>query len=189
MGVAEKMAHTRLFTQIELEFYVDKEYKTLKFLEHWIEFITSGSGESPLREGYYFRIRYPDEYKTNYTKIIKFDRDYDNSVEYTFIGMFPVTLNSIPVNYGTSEVLKATATFNFDRYVAGKVDSFSYYNGTSNNLDLGLPNINLNSQGQASSFVPAKHGSGVGYKRIEEASNPNAPIYYDSEFTRRVPGT
>ena len=190
MGVAEKMAHTRLFTQIELEFYVDKEYKTLKFLEHWIEFIANGSGESPLREGYYFRMRYPDEYKTNYTKIIKFDRDYDNSVEYTFVGMFPIALNSIPVNYGTSEVLKATATFNFDRYVAGKVDSFSYYNGTSNNLEIGLPKINIGSEGQsAAAFVPAKHGSGVGYKRLEDRLNPNAPIYYDSEFTRRVPGT
>jgi len=190
MGVAEKIAHTRLFTQIELEFYIDKEYKTLKFLEHWIEFIANGSEQSPLREGYYFRMRYPDEYKTNYTKIIKFDRDYKNSIEYTFIGMFPIALNSIPVNYGTSEILKASATFNFDRYVTGRSDSFSEYNGISNNIDFKFPNINFSSDGlSASKFVPAKHGSGVGYRRIEDRLNPNSPIYYDSEFTRRVPGT
>ena len=39
-GVIEKFAHTRNFTQINLEFYVDNDYKILKFFEHYIEFIT-----------------------------------------------------------------------------------------------------------------------------------------------------
>ena len=39
-GVIERMAHTRNFTQINLEFYVDNEYKSMKFLEHWMEYIT-----------------------------------------------------------------------------------------------------------------------------------------------------
>ena len=65
MGVAEKMAHTRQFTQIDLEFYVDSGYKALKFLEHWMEYISGGSQASPYSEGYYFRMRYPEQYKTN----------------------------------------------------------------------------------------------------------------------------
>ena len=32
MGVTENMTHTKIFTEINLEFYVDKEYKVLKFL-------------------------------------------------------------------------------------------------------------------------------------------------------------
>ena len=43
MGVAEKMAHTRTFVQMDLEFYVDMSYNSLKFMEHWMEFISSGS--------------------------------------------------------------------------------------------------------------------------------------------------
>ncbi len=39
-GVIEKMAHTRQFTQIDLEFYVDNKYKALRFLEHWMEYIS-----------------------------------------------------------------------------------------------------------------------------------------------------
>ena len=31
-GVVENMSHARIFTEASLEFYVDKEYKTLKFL-------------------------------------------------------------------------------------------------------------------------------------------------------------
>ena len=134
MGVQEKMAHTRLFTEIQLEFYVDRDYKTIKFLEHWIEFIASGSGENPAQDGYYFRMAYPDEYKTSQTKIVKFDRDYKEELEYTFFGLFPRALNDTPVSYGTSDLLKATATFSFDRYVCGRASSFSVWGRNHNNL-------------------------------------------------------
>ena len=143
MGVQEKMAHTRIFTQIDLEFYVDKDYKTMKFLEHWTEFISSGSGENPGRRGYYFRMQYPDDYKCDRTKIIKFDRDYRQSIEYTFFGMFPISLNSTPVSYAGSDVLKATVSFNYDRYVSGKVSSLDIARGSDNNKGLnGLSTLN-----------------------------------------------
>mgnify|MGYP003339488822 CR=1 FL=1 len=133
MGVVEKMAHTRIFTQIDLEFYVDSSYKTLKFLEHWMEFISFGSGVSPAQDGYFFRMRYPKEYKTDTTKIIKFDRDYDKQIEYTFFGMFPIAMNSVPVSYENSNILKVSASFNFDRYICGKATSYSVYAGIDNN--------------------------------------------------------
>jgi hypothetical protein len=152
MGVSEKMAHTRLFTQIQLEFYVDKEYKTLKFLDHWMEFIGNGSGQNQSDAGYYYRMEYPDSYKSNQTKIIKFDRDYKEEIEYTFYGMFPIDLSSTTVNYDSSEVLKATATFSFDRYLAGKFDSYSVRQGLHNNLELG--------GGRISKITPTGDGDG-----------------------------
>jgi len=139
MGVSEKMAHTRLFTQIQLEFYVDNEYKTLKFLDHWMEFIGNASGQRQSDAGYYYRMEYPDSYKSNQTRIIKFDRDYNEEIEYTFYGMFPIDLSSTTVKYENSEVLKATATFSFDRYIAGKFDSYSLRRGVDNNKS-GLEN-------------------------------------------------
>ena len=142
MGVSEKMAHTRLFTQIQLEFYVDDEYKSLKFLDHWMEFIGNGSGQRQSDAGYYYRMEYPDSYKSNQTRIIKFDRDYKEEIEYTFYGMFPIDLSSTTVKYDTSEVLKATATFSFDRYIAGKFDSYSIHRGTDNNKEDVVDNKN-----------------------------------------------
>ena len=138
VGVSEKIAHSRLFTQIQLEFYVDNEYKTLKFLEHWMEFIANGATSRDNRQSnkdYYFRMEYPDTYKCNETKIIKFDRDYNEELEYKFIGLFPLDLTSTPVKYEQSQVLKATATFSFDRYLMGKYDSFSVARGRSGNRD------------------------------------------------------
>ena len=132
-GVVEKMAHTKIFTEINLEFYVDREYKTLKFLEHWIEFIANGSGEDQSRKDYFFRMEYPDDYKTYQTKLIKFDRDYKEEMIYNFYGMFPRQLSNISIKYENSEVLKANCLFTFDRYSAGKFTSYSRYRGTSNN--------------------------------------------------------
>ena len=133
-GVVEKMAHTKVFTDISLEFYVDNEYKSLKFFEHWLEFIANGSGEDQSRKDYYFRMEYPDDYKTYQTKIIKFDRDYNNEMIYNFYGLFPKALNSAPVKYEGSEALKATVLFTFDRYSAGKYSSYDRYRGAYNNI-------------------------------------------------------
>ena len=103
-----------------------------------MEFIGNGSGQSQGNAGYYYRMEYPDSYKSNQTKIIKFDRDYKEEIEYTFYGMFPIDLSSTTVKYETSEVLKATATFSFDRYIAGKFDSYSIRRGVDNNKVNGI---------------------------------------------------
>lgn len=159
MGVAEKFAHTRLFTQIDLEFYVDTSYRSLKFLEHWMEFISSGSNVSPTRDGYFFRMRYPTEYKTNATRIIKFEKDYNRSIEYTFYGLFPIGLNAVSISYGNSDILKASASFNYERYVAGKTFSYDVYQNTDNNK---IPNLNtsfLNAQDSNGRRVPVSPGA------------------------------
>ena len=133
-GVVEKMAHTRQFTQIDLEFYVDKDYKVIKFLEHWIEFIASGSYQNPTNDGYFFRMQYPSLYKTNETKVIKFERDYAKTLQYTFYGLFPISVYPMYVYYYQSQLMKAYATFNFDRYVCGQTSSLSFFLGIANNL-------------------------------------------------------
>ena len=146
-GVSEKMAPTKAFQKINLEFYVDSEYKSLKFLEHWVEFIANGSGEDQSRKDYYFRMEYPDDYKTYETKIIKFDRDYNEEMQYNFYGMFPQAINSTPVKYEGSEVLKASALFSFDRYSAGKFSSYDRYRGSYNNREENLQKPKSNNTG------------------------------------------
>ena len=133
-GVVENMAHARLFTEMILEFYVDKEYKTLKFFEHWMEFIANGSGEDQSRKNYYHRMEYPDDYKVYQTKLIKFDRDYKEEMQYNFYGLFPRNLSNTPVKYEGSEALKVSVGMVFDRYTAGKFSSYDRYRGNYNNL-------------------------------------------------------
>ena len=124
-GLIERFAHTRNFTQVNFDFYVDNEYKSLKFLEHWMEFISSGAIADPSSDTYHFKMKYPDEYKSNDTRVVKFERNYSQFLEYRFIGMFPLSLNSTRVSYQNSQVLKATATFSFDRYICGESNSLA----------------------------------------------------------------
>ena len=142
MGITEKFAHTRQYSAIGLEFYVDKNYNALKFMESWMEFIASGSNNpigsnlAPVgqnRRDYISRIQYPEYYKSNSTTIIKFDRDYNEEVEYSFVGLFPSAISSIPVNYGSSDILKMSVSFEYDRYIAGRSLSLNEFIGNNNN--------------------------------------------------------
>jgi len=133
-GVTERIAHTRMFTPIDLTFYVDKEYKMIKFLEHWIEFISSASGISNTDGGYFFRMKYPIDYKCDAVKILKFDRDYRSEIEYNFYGLFPTSMSSVPVSYNDSQILTVTASFSYERYVCGSTRSLDVFQVRSNNL-------------------------------------------------------
>ena len=124
-GLVEKFAHTRQFTQINIDFYVDNEYKSLKFMEHWMEYIAGQSDADPVRDAYHFKMAYPEEYKSNDTRIVKFEANHFQFLEYRFVGMFPISLNSTRVSYQNSQVLKATASFSFDRYVCGESSSLA----------------------------------------------------------------
>lgn len=142
MGIQEKIAHSRIYGQVNLGFYIDSDYKVLKFLEHWAEFIASGSHNpvgtkakavSQGRKNYFIRMQYPEYYKMESTKIVKFDRDYRKNIEYNFFGMFPSNVGNINVSYDSSRTLTASATFEFTRYVCGPVSSLDEKRGDDNN--------------------------------------------------------
>ena len=174
-GVAEKFAHTRTFVQMDMEFYVDNSYRSLKFIEHWMEFISSGSetsgeGVNPLRDGYHFRMRYPSEYKCDETRIIKFERDYKRYIEYRFFGLFPISLNATPVSYEGSTLLKASASFNYDRYYSGQSRSINEYIGDNNNQTQGSNSIFGSAQNSVygMNFSDVLNNSDLGYSANAE---------------------
>ena len=122
-------------------------------MESWMEFIASGSNNpigSPLapigqnRKDYIYRMQYPEYYKSDRTTITKFDRDYNKEVEYTFIGLFPSAISSIPVSYSSSDTLKMSVTFEYDRYIAGKSLSLNEVIGDNNNNQNNNSNQNNN---------------------------------------------
>lgn len=128
IGVTQEFAHTRLYTDIDFTFYVDNDYKMLRFFEGWMDFI-SGTSEVPqdaarTSGNYYRRMNYPNDYKISEMYITKFERDYGiantSILEYKFINAFPKGITSIPVAYGPADLLKVSVTFNYDRYIVKK---------------------------------------------------------------------
>ena len=77
------------------------------------------------RDAYHFKMAYPEEYKSNDTRIVKFEADHFQFLEYRFIGLFIISLNSTRVSYQNSQVLKATCSFSFDRYICGESSSLA----------------------------------------------------------------
>ena len=156
-GVIENMTHARIYPDITLEFYVDKEYKIMKFFEHYIEFVAGGSREDQTKEDYFHQMEYPSDYKMYGTKLIKFDRDYDNELQYNFYGMYPYQISNTPIRYETSQVLKMNVNFHIDRYSSGKYSSYDKYRARHNNRDETLPD-------------PEKRRAQSNFKQSEDAS-------------------
>ena len=123
MGVTQEFAHTRIYTDLDLTFYVDAEYKVMRFFEGWMDYI-AGGGELPAASSpdpsIYRRFNYPNFYKLSTLKLYKFERDYRYSLNYSFVNAFPKSVSALPVSYGPAEVLKVTVTFNYDRYLVKK---------------------------------------------------------------------
>jgi len=189
-GVTEEFAHTRMFNQIDLTFYVDKEYKLLKFIEHWMEYISSGSNIGKASAGYFYRMKYPNDsvsgYKCDGTKILKFNRDYKEEIEYNFFGLFPKSLSSPTVSYDESQTLTASASFMYTRYVSGRVNSLDINLSTDNNKQSTVPDKNnkLNSiptAEQIVNFTRSASSLGTAIKENFNSKNLN-PVSSDNVF-------
>ena len=128
-GVTERHAHRRVFDdRIDLTFYVDGDsYTVIKYFETWIDFISGASTSDQNKqdtESYHYRMNYVDDYSCSGMNITKFESDsFKNisptggSLVYTFVKAFPIAINSMPVSYDSSQLLKCTVSMTYLRYV------------------------------------------------------------------------
>ncbi len=146
MGVTEKHVHRRIFDdRIDLTFYVDAGiYKPIQFFEEWIDYITSPAEDgveipnAPLQKedgNYFYRMRYPQGeggYIANQgLKVTKFEKDQSNgggALEYKFVNAYPFAINSMPVSYDTSSLLKCTVSMSYIRYYVKNLNKMAAYN-------------------------------------------------------------
>ena len=126
-GVTERYAHRRMYDDsIDFTLYVDSnKYTAIRFFEAWMRFVTGEAGtrtDGDSREltnpGYHYRMNFPESYRCERgLKIIKFERNYKSSLEYEFIGAYPVSVSSMPVSYDSSSLLKCSVSMTYLRYV------------------------------------------------------------------------
>lgn len=130
-GVSEKHVYRRLYDdRADFTFYVDIDYKIIHFFENWISYCAGEDDiERQQKTNYSYRVRYPKDYKTDQLYITKFERSQNISsrvLQYRFINAYPISINSMPVSYDTSQLLKCTVSFYYSRYVVSpKVDNYS----------------------------------------------------------------
>ena len=126
-GVSEKMVYRRMYDgTMDLTFLVDHDYNVIEFFDGWIDF-TTGVGVEQNRNLYKsryanYRMSYPNDYRSE-IYITKFEKDVSTpgnrtvannadplQLQYTLVGAYPESITSMPVSYGSSDLLRCTVT-------------------------------------------------------------------------------
>lgn len=131
-GVGQKHAYRRLYDdRADFTFYVNYTYTQIRFFERWMQYIVGEQEAGSENLNNYYRMNYPKTYKTT-IYITKFERNIGtpnkaplaakqnsskNNLTYSFFNAFPISITSMPVSYESSQLLKCTVSFAYDRYV------------------------------------------------------------------------
>ena len=124
-GVRERHVYRRTYDEvINLTFYCDADqYLPIRFFESWMNYITNmtSSGDNNVKnETFTYRVQFPIEYQGN-LEISKFEKNLDSRrqtkiITYKFTNCFPLSINSMPVSYDASNLLKCTVGMAYSRY-------------------------------------------------------------------------
>lgn len=126
-GIVERHAYSRLYDEtIDLTFLVtyDSNYLQIRFFDYWMKFIVGENelNDRDLAQPMIQRARFVDDYKTSMT-IVKFEKDMGHGrnlvndiLEYHFVDAYPKAMNTIPVTYDASQLLKVTVSMNYTRF-------------------------------------------------------------------------
>lgn len=125
-GVTERHVYRRQYDdRASFTFYVDHDYSIIFFFENWISYIvneqfTDANGIPGIESlEHFYRVRFPNKYRTT-VFLKKFERDYTGRVlQYRFLNAYPISIDSMPVSYDSSQLLKCTVSFNYSRYIVG----------------------------------------------------------------------
>ena len=127
-GVTERHAYRRIYDEtIDISFYIDAaNYLPVQFFETWISEILNEDQEEAISPNYTYRAKYPDDYMNEQgLKIIKFEKDLNSQLQYTFIRSYPRSITSMPVTYDGSSLLKCSVQMSYIRYVMRAITNTS----------------------------------------------------------------
>ena len=141
-------AHTKIFTEVQLGFMLDADLTALKFLNAWYGYVfdespnIDGVGNNRLVENRSVRLNYKDDYtgtiEITKTEIGPKSPTERESITYVLEKAFPYAVDAIPLQYGSTQILKVTAQFKYQRhYTIDKSINLRYKSndiGTGNTL-------------------------------------------------------
>lgn len=134
-GITEQYPIKRVYPPVDVSFYVDGDYKVLRFFESWMGAISPNKGKDGSTDSY-VKFNYPNTYETEVI-ITKFERDFRDKGQrlvkggeyrmpsmcmYTLKNAYPANIISVPVSYDQNSVLRTTVTFNYDVYSFARSD-------------------------------------------------------------------
>lgn len=104
-GESVEVPYEKLFDQVSLTFYVDKQMYVKKLFDSWIESI----------QGLDRIINYPADYKADMT-IYVFDTQENSYYNVKLYEAFPKTIGAISLDYSARDIMKLNVTFSYRYY-------------------------------------------------------------------------
>jgi len=186
-GVTERHVYRRQYDdRAEFSFYVDHDYNPILLFENWMAFIvneqrTESAGFSSVNDElrYSYRVNFPQSNPisgsggyTTQIKINKFEKDFEGGfLQYRFLKAFPISINTMPVSYNASDLLKVTVSFSYSRYV------IDYHKESSVLANQRLFEANLDAATGGSNPIPGTFSAGLtGAGTIRELTDINSQI-------------
>ena len=133
-GVRERHVYRRTYDDsIQLSFYCDADqYLPIRFFEAWMNYIsnTTNRNDPEFRsaedESHFYRVKFPKTedgggYQQGSLELTKFEKNLDSrrqtrTLTYKFVNCFPLAINSMPVSYDGSQLLKCSVSMAYSRY-------------------------------------------------------------------------
>lgn len=188
-GITQRHAYRRLFDdRIDFTFYVNQTYDQIRFFERWMQWI-SGEQIATNQKNHFIRFKFPDSYKTTIF-IDKFERNAQPRIgkniesngshigaklSYEFINAFPISINSMPVSYDSSQLLKCTVSFSYDRYLMrniGPASTTTTPEPSSTPTAIGVPIVTRIPEGAVyNDFLNGNtqvNGRGIGNRSLDQ---------------------
>lgn len=177
-GITEKHAYRRLYDDtIDFTFLVTQtdNYQQIRFFDAWMRFINNEQeGRKISASNFYSRVKFPKDYQANLS-IAKFERNLGGEINgntpfliYRFVGAYPKAINSVPVSYDQSDLLKVTVSFTYTRYYVDK------------------QTIKVSTKAESSSNTPANPNDQAILDMMSFATSPNAAAletnYYNTVY-------
>lgn len=126
----------RMYNDISLTWLCDANMMPLKVLQAWMETIfveNPDESNEAMKNGYQLnsltnreenlitRVNYIDDYKCNYIQITKGERNKTDTIGrtsliYKLYNAYPYSIESTPLSYGSSQIVRVTANFYYQRW-------------------------------------------------------------------------
>ena len=123
-GAREQFAYRRIYDDtFDVQFYVDRNYNTIRFFETWMDYIVGQTGTTNEYKGdtAIYRMSYPKGANGGYKSNIfmtKFEKEITGpALYYTYVGAFPKAMQKAAVSYGPSDILRVNVQFSYIRHV------------------------------------------------------------------------
>ena len=77
--------------------------------------------KSAENEAHFYRVKFPNDYQKGSLEVTKFEKNLDSrrqtrTLTYKFVNCFPLSINSMPISYDGSQLLKCTVSMAYSRY-------------------------------------------------------------------------